>query len=143
MAGHGPRDLVWRIVIALVMTGCGVLPVDPFNPGARQWIIPVANDSNLPVFLAVAEDENPMGNPVGTAQPNTIPPRATVDVVFSVPPTGLGWAIFVNPGPNRGPLITARDVPPGVAGRLPLAISVGPNGDPSVSAPGEPGWFGN
>jgi hypothetical protein len=143
MAGHRPCDLVWRIVIALALTGCGLLPVDPLNPGARRWIIPVENRGNLPVFLAVAEDRSPMGNPVGTAQPNTIPPMASVDVVFTVPTDGLDWAIFVNPGPNRGPLVTARDVPPGVAGRLPLAISVGANGEPSVTVPNEPGWFGN
>jgi hypothetical protein len=143
MAEHRPRQLVWGIVIALALTGCGILPVDPLNPGARRWIIPVDNQGNLPAFLAVAEDENPIGDIVGTAVPNTIPPKTTVDVVFTVPPDGLNWAIFVNPGPNRGPLITAHDVPPGVAGRLPLAISVGPTGDPSVSAPGEPGWFGN
>jgi hypothetical protein len=143
MAGHRPREVIWRFVIAFALTGCGILPVDPLNPGTRQWIIPVANESNLPVFLAVAEDSSPMGNPVGNAQPNTIPPKATVDVVFSVPPAGLDWAIFVNPGPNRGPLVTARDVPAGVAGRLPLAIFVDLNGEPSVRAPGEPGWFGN
>jgi hypothetical protein len=143
MAGRRSRDLVWRIVIALTLTGCGMLPVDPLNPGARRWIIPVENRSNLPVFVSVAEDTSPVGEPRGTAQPNTIPPKATIDVVFTVPPGGLDWAIFVNPGPNRGPLITARDVPPGRAGRLPVKIFVGADGEPFVEAPGEPGWFGN
>ena len=55
---------------------------------------------------------------------------------------GEGWAIFVNPGPQLGPLILAIDVPPDASGRLPLSIEVGPEG-PSVSVPNEPGWFGN
>jgi hypothetical protein len=143
MAGRRLRDPVWRIVIAFALTGCGMLPVDPLNPGARRWIIPVDNQGNLPAFLAVAEDSGVVGKPMGTAEPNTIPPHAKVDVVFSVPPDGDGWAIFVNAGPNRGPLIMARHVPPGRAGRLPISVGVGAGGEPFVSVPDEPGWFGN
>jgi hypothetical protein len=130
------------VAVALTLTACGIAPIDPLNPGARQWIIPVDNLSNLPAVVAVAKDEFPIGALVGTAMPNPVPPRTRVDVVFTVPHAGQDWAIFVNPGPNLGALISARDVPPGRSGRLPLAISVGPNGDPSVSVPNEPGWFG-
>jgi hypothetical protein len=73
-----------------------------------------------------------------------VAPHATVDVTFDVP-AGRTWAIFVNPGPDRGPLITAADVPPGVVGRLPITIGIGPNGEPWAQGPpgGEaPGWFG-
>jgi hypothetical protein len=130
------------VAVALTLTGCGIAPIDPLNPGARQWIIPVDNRSNLPVVVAVAKDVAPMGNLMGTAVPNPVPPLAKVDVVFTVPPAGQDWAIFVNPGPNRGALITARDVPPGRAGRLPISIGVDAKGEPFVSVPNEPGWFG-
>ena len=84
-----------------------------------------------------------MGKLVGTAQPASIPAGATVDVTFTVPPDGQGWAIFVNPTPTLGSLIGAIDVPPGVSGRLPLTITINEQGDPSVEVPREPGWFGN
>ena len=48
---------------------------------------------------------------------HTVAPGETVDVTFTVPP-GEGWAIFVNPGPQLGPLILAIDVPPDASGRL-------------------------
>jgi hypothetical protein len=139
-----PRPgLAWGMAVAVAVTGCGILPIDPLDPGARRWIIPVNNQSNAAVIVAVAEDQGAMGRLVGRADPNPVPPRTQIDVAFTVPPGGQGWAIFVNPAPGRGgPLITASDVPAGRAGRLPLAISVSPNGEPSVSAPNEPGWFG-
>lgn len=111
-------------------------------PGSREWIITVVNGSNRPAVLAVAADTSPMGDLVGSAMPASVPPHGTMDVVFTVPP-GDGWAIFVNPGPNLGALIMANDVPAGMAGKLPLTISIGGDGSPSVSVPGEPGWFGN
>ena len=46
-------------------------------------------------------------------------------------------------GTRGGPLITAGDVPGGPAGRLPVTIGIGENGDPWVQAPSDPGWFGN
>ena len=79
---------------------------------------------------------------VGAAIPNPIPPGVTQVVVFTVPP-GQGWAIFVNPGPERGALVGARDVPAGLSGRLPVTIGIGPDGSPFAQAPSEPGWFGN
>ena len=92
-------------------------------------------------MLFVAKDGPAMGEAVGTADPATIPPGATRDVVFTVPP-GDGWAIFVNPAPTTGALIGAHDVPPDRAGKLPLEISIDANGQPGVSAPAAPGWFG-
>lgn len=79
---------------------------------------------------------------MGTAQPPTVAAGTTVDVVFTVPPEG-GWAIFVNPGPNRGPLIVPGDVPPGRRGVLPLKIRIARGGSSSFTGPDEPGWSGN
>jgi hypothetical protein len=143
MTGRLPRELVLCLTVALALAGCGILPFDPLDPDARRWIIPVDNQSDRPAIVAVAMDEASMGDLVGRADPNTIPPRTRLDVAFTVPATGLDWAIFVNPGPNRGPLILARDVPPGRAGRLPIKIGVGADGQPFVEVPSEPGWFGN
>ena len=136
----------WRALavvgaIALVAVGCGTSLDLLRPPGTREWIIPVHNASARPAILVVATDGPGMGAAVGSASPATVPAGATIDVVFTVPP-GDGWAIFVNPGPNLGALIGARDVPPDRSGRLPLSISIGANGDPSVSAPAGPGWFG-
>lgn len=73
----------------------------------------------------------------------TFAPRTKVEVVFTVPP-GSDWAIFVNPSPERGPLLIARDVPLGVTGRLPISFGVDRQGNFWVAAPGGlgPGWFG-
>ena len=137
------------IAIALVMllvtsatAACDAVP-QVLHPGSRVWIIPVQNMSGRPAILAVAEDQSPIGDLVGTAQPGVIPAGQTIDVTFTVPSDRQGWAIFVNPSPNVGPLITAMDVPPVATGRLPLVISVDQQGNPSVQVPNEPGWFGN
>ena len=90
----------------------------------------------------VAEDTAPIGAVVGTVDPPQVAARTKQDVRFTVP-SGEGWAVFVNPSPQRGPLILAVDVPLDVEGKLPISISVGPNGDASVLVPGRPGWFGN
>ena len=145
MTGWG--RLTGTLAIVCSLAACGVMPnpvADPLpEPGARRWIITVENMSAQPAALFVAEDVSPMGRSVGTVVPNSVPAGATQDVVFTVPP-GQGWAIFVNPGPNLGPLILAQDVPPGVSGVLPLTIGIGPDGSPYASIPGElPGWFGN
>ena len=144
MAGF--RRLAGAAAMLCSLAACGVVPnpiADPLpEPGARRWIITVENSSAQPAALFVARDESPMGAAVGTAVPNTVLAGATRDVVFTVPP-GQGWAIFVNPGPNLGPLILAQDVPLGASGDLPLTIGIGPDGSPSVSVPNQPGWFGN
>lgn len=111
--------------------------------GTREWRISVENASAAPVLLFVAEDAQRMGSIVGTATPNTVPPRTTQEVIFRVPP-GEGWAIFVNPTPEVGPLILERDVPKGVRGALPFTISVAADGMiGAVGVPNAPGWFGN
>ena len=121
---------------------CDAVP-QILHPGSRVWIIPVQNTSPRPALVAVAEDRSPMGDLVGTAQPAAIPAGQTVDVTFTVPSDRADWAVFVNPGPNLGALITAADVPPGVSGRLPLTILVDAQGNPGVTVPNEPGWSGN
>lgn len=135
------RAAALLLAAAWLLAACTVLT--PVPPGGRQWIITVDNDSNAPVKLFVAEDESPMGDTVGTAMPDTVPPGAKVDVVFTVP-AGRTWAIFVNPTNERGPLVLAQDVPANVTGKLPLTITVNGQGEPGASLPGDlPGWFGN
>ena len=130
------------LTLAVVLIACDAIP-QALRPGSRVWVIPVQNMSGRPAVLAVAEDQSPIGDLVGTAQPGVIPAGQTVDVTFTVPADRQGWAIFVNPSPNIGALITAMDVPAGASGRLPLVISVDQQGNPSVQVPSEPGWFGN
>jgi hypothetical protein len=136
--GRAPRfrarwlALAWLPAAMLAaLAACGVLDVAQApQPGGRVWVIPVTNDAALPAVLSVAEDTGAQGRIVGTADPPRVAP-------------GAGWAIFVNPGPETGPLILASDVPGGASGALPLHIQVARDGSPSVSAPAEPGWFGN
>jgi hypothetical protein len=139
-----PSIWIGNMVLALVLvtTACEYVP-QALHPGPRVWIIPVENMSGRPAVLAVAKDGSPMGELVGTAQPAVVPAGQTIDVTFTVPTDRQGWAIFVNPSPTLGALITASDVPPGVSGRLPLTVNVDQQGSPSVTVPNEPGWFGN
>jgi hypothetical protein len=147
-SGSRPRVVGVAVSIAVVcsVAACGFLNPNPdpsLEPGTRQWIITVENLSGQPAALFVAEDLAAMGRSVGTAVPSTVPPRVSQDVVFTVPP-GQAWAVFVNPGPDRGPLIKAQDVPPHVSGALPITIGIDHSGAPWFSAPGTgPGWFGN
>ena len=74
------------------------------------------NKSSQPATLFVAEEDEQglLGRLVGSATPNVVPPSATVKVTFLLPAKGKDWAIFVNPGPNEGPVARAgRDVPAG------------------------------
>jgi hypothetical protein len=143
MSSRSIPTIILAATLALASTACGALPVDLLKPGSSVWIIPVQNTSGRPAVLAVAKDESPIGDLVGTAQPAVVPAGQTIDVTFTVPGDRQGWAIFVNPTPNIGALITAPDVPPGATGKLPLTISVDQAGNPSVSVPNAPGWFGN
>ena len=129
------------LTLAFALLACDAIP-QVLRPGSRVWVIPVQNLSGRPAVLAVAKDESPMGDFVGTAQPAVVPAGQTVDVTFTVPADQQGWAIFVNPTPNLGALIGSRDVPPGISGRLPLTIMVDAQGNPGVSVPNERGWFG-
>ena len=136
------RLAVAALTLSLVACGTGLLPGEFAGP-ARQWIITVDNQSAEPARLMVAADTMPVGDLVGRAEPSSVPPKTTQEVVFTVP-AGEGWAIFVNPTNVRGPLILARDVPPNIIGKLPLSIFIGPDGEPSagLEADAGPGWFG-
>ena len=140
-------DTAWlggtpREVLACTPMTCPVTGPAP-GPGAREWIVSVENQRNRDALLFVAEDTMPMGELVGTANPAYIPPGASQRVVVTVP-EGTGWAIFVNPSPSMGPLITARDVPLDVSGVLPLTIQVQSSGMAFAKLQSTlPGWFGN
>jgi len=76
----------------------------PVPPNARQWTVTVDNKGSNPTTLFVAEDDGSgLGQLVGSATPNIVPPRSTVKVTFALPAKGVeGWAIFVNPGNDSG-----------------------------------------
>ena len=136
--------VIWVGALALVGCGTGLVPGETvMPPGSRQWIINVDNQSAQDARLLIALDTMPVGALVGTADPATVPPNTRRDVVFTVPP-GRDWAIFVNPSAERGPLLLAMDVPPAVAGRLPVSFAIDARGEPSMSLPGGlgPGWMG-
>jgi len=139
-------DAGWLAAPARERLGCTPLACPMTGPapgpGAREWIVSVENQSAAEAHLFVAADTGSLGTLVGTAVPASVAAGATERVVFTVP-AGSGWAIFVNPSPNIGPLITAQDVPNDAAGPLPLTITVQPGGAPVVSVPHVPGWFGN
>ena len=131
------------VAIVAMLSGCAGISNLTMPAGSREWTIPVENLSAQPVRLLAAEDIPGIGQTVGTAVPATVAVGASESVTFTVPP-GDDWAIFVNPGPDRGPLILARDVPSDASGPLPLHISVGANGEAGVAIllPNPDGWFG-
>lgn len=121
---HVTRPLALALVL-IALTGCDLAPFGPaVPPGGRTWTIKVINRSARPATLVVAIDGLGAGRVVGTANPGVVPPGTTVDAIFGVPP-GDGWAIFVNPGPNMGPLLLPTDVP------LADLIEIGADGGPS------------
>ncbi len=105
--------------------------VGPVPPGARSWTVRVVNGSARPATLFVAEDgDGGMGRLVGRVTPNVVPPGATVNVTFRLPPKrATGWSIFVNSGPDTGGLLTDTSVP--LAGE----IRIGPDGQPGWLSP--------
>ena len=87
---------------------------DPNVPGGRLWTVKVVNNSARPATLVVAEEteEGHAGRLVGTVSPSVVPPGATVRVTFALPAKGsTRWSIFVNPGPDEGPLLVWTEVP--------------------------------
>ncbi len=131
-------------VLAIAVVGVNLLPGQGPGVGqdrSRQLVIVVNNMTKAPVDLFVAEDGAPMGQAVGTAVPSTIPPMSGQEVVFTVP-SHERWAIFVNPGPDGGGLISARDVPPNASGALPFTIWVDEGVEPIVVGPGGERLFG-
>jgi len=126
----GRRLPVLLLALAtLLVAGCDFLEPDrpQLPPGTRALIIPVENRSNVPAVLVVAEDRQPVGRAVGSAQPAAVPAGARIDVTFIVP-NAPGWAIFVNPGPERGPLLLHTDLR-NCTGRVPAFIEVRPGGE--------------
>jgi hypothetical protein len=124
--------LVTVTVLALGLVACDLSEVLV----GREWIIVVENESDEPARLVVANDEVPIGEVVGWANPPVVAPRSTMEVTFSVP-TGERWAIFVNPGPETGALLTAGDLPAGGSGRLPITIVIDSDGNPSTRRPAQ------
>lgn len=120
--------------LACPMPGPASMP-----PGSRQLLVSVANASERRALLFVAEDEDTLGELVGTAAPAMVPAGMTSDVVFTVPP-GEGWAIFVNPTITTGPMATAHDIPADASGRMPFKIRI-VEGERMIEGP-PPGWFG-
>ena len=109
------------VVFAVIaLAGCAFEP--PVPPGGRLWVITVVNKSPQLATFVVAQDGPVMGPAMGTATPNVVPPGTTRDVTFAVP-AGEGWAIFVNPRPGQGPLLTPIDVPRATG------IEIGPDGN--------------
>lgn len=148
MRGSGRARFVvaYLAVVAATIAGCELAnlvgPVIP--PGGRLLIIQVENNSSRPALIVVARDLGVAGPLVGTANPGSIPPGGTVDVRIGIPP-GSDWAIYVNPGPQTGPLVTAHDIPPAATGQMPFRIGIDATGQPYSEFPGaaRPGWFGN
>lgn len=99
-------------LVLLVAAGCDFVRLDPvLPPGSHGWTVKVINRSPRPATLVVAVDgPQGAGRVVGTANPAVVPPGTTVDVTFGLPPSD-DWAIFVNPGPNMGPLLLPMDIP--------------------------------
>ena len=135
------------ILLAALFGGCDMAtdllpPAVP--PGGRLLIVTVENHSPRPATLVVAADNSGPIQAVGTANPNSVPAVSSVEVRFVIP-AGSGWAIFVNPGPDRGPLVTASDIPQNATGEMPFTIGISADGSPFAQVPGpaEPGWFGN
>lgn len=145
-----PTSPVNRFVIAVLavvaLAGCDLVDIGVgLLRAERHWIVEVENRSARPATLIVAEDTvTGPGQVVGTANPSIVAPSATVVVVLGIP-AGGEWALFVNPTPDRGPLMTAMDVPQNAAGRMPFKIIIHTSGTASVLVPGPavPGWFGN
>ena len=104
----------------------------PVPPGARTWKVTVMNKSSQPATLFVAEENErgDMGPLVGSANPNVVPPGATVKVTFLVPAKGTGWVIFVNPpAPIGGPLVGPAEM------SRPVQILIMEDGQPTHMSP--------
>ena len=130
------------LVLAVAVAACSVTD-SLVRPGWRHIVVSVENRSARPAVILVAADGEVMGKMVGTAEPGVVPPGATVDVLFGLPPEP-NWAIFVNPDPKYGPLVTAGDIPSSASGRVPLALQVSASGELSSTVEGDlPGWMGN
>lgn len=106
----------------------------------RMFLVTVDNQSGRLATLVIGTDGMFDGRPTGTVNPSVLLPGITTDVVLGIPPVS-GWAIYVNPGPDWGPAITWRDVPPDASGRMPFSIVVVEAGYGAADV-NPPGWFG-
>jgi hypothetical protein len=146
MSRPGLVPSVAAVVLAVAVAACSV--TDPLlRPGWRHVVMSVTNSSARPAVIVVAEDGGnggaAAGKIVGTAEPGVVPPGATVDVAFGLPPE-QGWAIFINPSQSQGPIVTQYDVPIGASGRAPLSLQVDSAGQVGALMAGDtPGWMGN
>lgn len=127
----------WRRLAALALgatmalAACSDAQVDAFlQPDLRQLVITIRNDSPRAAVIFVAGGIKPIGPAVGTVEPATVPSGETIAVRFGVPHDGP-WAIFVNPGPDVGPVLLASDLPPERTDMWPQ-ISITERGWPGV-----------
>lgn len=124
------------VLTAATLAGCDVAGIEAgIAPAGRVWVVTVENRSPRPALLLVAEDTGPAGRVVGNVNPGVVPAGVTADVTFGIP-SGKGWAIWVNRGPNTGPLVTAHDVPENATGRMPFKIIIDADGNPGSQMPG-------
>lgn len=131
---------------ALAISGCDLANLLPprVPPGGRVVVITVENRSPAAAELIIgawsdADKTNGFERPleaVGSAQPTSVSPGAKVEVKFGVP-AGTEWALFVNPGPRRGLLLTANDAP---GATVAFKIVVEPDGEPFMWSSGDAGW---
>jgi hypothetical protein len=143
--------LMWRSSVVLSLTlavsGCDLANVLPpkVPPGGRIVVVTVENRSHEPAVLIIGawsdgDKAKGFARPLqafGDAQPASVSSGAKVDVRFGVP-AGTEWALFVNPGPQRGLLFTSNDAP---GETVPFKVVVEPDGEPFIWYPGDPGWF--
>ena len=137
------RRLVAIALLVASLAACEAASlIEGIPDGGRRWVVTVQNDSARPAAVVVAEDDGGAGNVVGMANPAAVPPGQTIDVVLGIP-SGRSWAIFLNPGPQRGPIVTPGDAPADAVGKMPFTLHVDRNGEVSATVPDLPGWFGN
>jgi hypothetical protein len=113
--------LATPLIAGILLVGCE-LATAPVPAGAIPLVMTVANASPQPARLVVSRS-GALGDPVGVAQPDTIPPGTTVKVRFLVPPAG-DWAIWVNGGELIGP----HDLQRRFGTRADMGIDIDPRG---------------
>jgi len=143
MSTSGALRFVAVLVAAFALAGCESGGFAGSPAGSRSLVVTVENASPWDATFMVGETVPITGRPVGTAVPEVVPPGVTADVTFHVP-AGLNWSIYVNPGPGQEPQVTASDIPPDAAGKMPFSLGIAENGALGVSRQLDvPGWFGD
>jgi hypothetical protein len=116
------QRLLLTLVIAIWVTGCGVLPV-PIG-GGDVLVMNVANKGPGPASLVVAMPGD-QSRIVGSADPAIIPTGGAALVRFVVPVTGH-WSIWANGGELMGDFDLK-----GQRGNVPIGIDIGADGSPT------------